>query len=387
MNKVLFDGSATQSTEESPYHGGGEYAKFILCEAIKSGYSFDVVFKKSFITDPYIIQLLDGEDQCRLYYVLSNEDIYKLIEENKYAKFYSALPYKFLNYPCAKTLFIQVIHGLRSIELPWDTYRYKYYNTNLERFFTKIISSSNILQQILKEKHIKETSKLLSIPNSIFFTVSEHSKYALLNFYPFLKPEDIKVFYSTAEISNHPLHKKINEKYYLMVNANRYEKNIYRAIQAFDKLITDGRIKNAKIVITGCNTYPFFKKIKNINYFTLLPYVSKKEIEYLYSNAFAFVYPSLNEGFGCPPLKAMGYNVPVIASACTSISEVCDNGALYFNPLSIDEICNRILQIDCNEELRKNLVKNGSIRVQNLLRKQDSELKIILKLIFEDEVV
>ncbi len=150
----------------------------------------------------------------------------------------------------------------------------------------------------------------------------------------------------------------------------------------FDKLISEGHLKDKKVVITGCNGLSFWKEIRNFEKFILLPYVSTEEIESLYSNAFAFVYPSLNEGFGYPPLKAMGYGVPVIASCATSIPEVCSNAALYFNPLSMDELANRILQIEYDKAIRSFLIDRGLLRFQELADKQKRELPIMLGQIF-----
>ena len=126
-------------------------------------------------------------------------------------------------------------------------------------------------------------------------------------------------------------------------------------------------------------------KIVNTQKFKLLPYVSSDEIESLYMNAYAFVYPSLNEGFGYPPLKAMGYGVPVIASSAASIPEICSNAALFFNPLSMDELSNRILQIEYSSSIRHDLIEKGYNRFNELLIKQKNELPIMLNEIFGNE--
>lgn len=76
-----------------------------------------------------------------------------------------------------------------------------------------------------------------------------------------------------------------------------------------------------------------------------MDYVESGELELLHQNAYAFVFPSLNEGFGYPPLQSMHYGVPVAASGTTSVPEICGDAAIYFDPYSQSEMANRILQL------------------------------------------
>lgn len=75
-----------------------------------------------------------------------------------------------------------------------------------------------------------------------------------------------------------------------------------------------------------------------------------------------FVYPSLNEGFGYPPLEAMRYGVPVIASPYSSITETCGGGALYFNPTSIEEIMNRMMMVVTNQGIYNAFVQKTGLQ-------------------------
>ena len=68
------------------------------------------------------------------------------------------------------------------------------------------------------------------------------------------------------------------------------------------------------------------------------------EIAALYARATAFVFPSLYEGFGVPPLEAMQFGCPVIASTANAVMETCGDAAAYFNPLDAAELCRRMLE-------------------------------------------
>lgn len=381
MNHVLFDGTSTQSSSKAAFHGGGEYAKFILKTAIEHGYLFDVVMGDWLHTDPAIEHLLEDNKQINKYQIANRKEIYQLIEKNGYTTFYSALPAFYADYNGPAQL-IGVIHGLRAAELPWDFYRYKYEPKWYSRLVGWIISHSSKVQAILKKKHISDTGKLLAIKNANFITVSYHSKNSLLAFYPNLKTNDIKVYYSPFSV-NKIENVQPKQDYFLMVSANRYEKNIYRAVKVFDKLFSDGRLQGKRVVITGCGNQPFWKEIRNKDRFDLKKYVSSEELDMLFMKAFCFVYPSLNEGFGYPPLQAMAYGTPVIASSATSIPEVCDDAACYFSPTNNDDLASRLLRIDGDAEYRKLLVKRGQLRVAALQELQRQELEKELNMIFK----
>ncbi len=368
MNNLLYDGIATQGTKTIANHGGAEYAKYVLRQLINRSYSFDIVFYNSRIVDPAIAEIVTSVDNITVFYVNSKAELYDLIDKNGYSRFYSALPYDYGDYKCNATL-VGVIHGLRSIELPWDDYKHKYFKGAFKKIIGCIVSKCTFLQKYLKQQHIKKFDQLLNVQNASFITVSQHSKYALLNFYPQLQPENIEVFYSPFEV-NESVNNDCDRDYYLIVSANRFEKNAYRVIKSFDKLFSDGRLKDKRVVATGCNGVDFMRVVKNKSKFEFLPYVSLDQLESLYSNAFCFVYPSLNEGFGYPPLQAMSYGVPVIASSSTSIPEVCQDAALMFSPTSCDDLCNRILQIDLDEVLRARCIERGRARVADLQKMQ-----------------
>lgn len=82
----------------------------------------------------------------------------------------------------------------------------------------------------------------------------------------------------------------------------------------------------------------------------------------LYANAVAFVYPSLYEGFGIPPLEAMGLGCPVIASNTSSIPEVVGDAAEYCEPADATSIAAAIDRVLGSAELRRDLVQKGRIR-------------------------
>jgi glycosyltransferase involved in cell wall biosynthesis len=79
----------------------------------------------------------------------------------------------------------------------------------------------------------------------------------------------------------------------------------------------------------------------------------------LYASALCFVYPSLYEGFGLPPLEAMAAKCPVLSSNTSSMPEVINQAGVYFDPYNIDEMCSIIETVVLDENLRYELVQLG----------------------------
>lgn len=79
----------------------------------------------------------------------------------------------------------------------------------------------------------------------------------------------------------------------------------------------------------------------------------------LYRNAAVFVYPSLYEGFGIPPLDAMSLGCPVVASGRSSIPEVVGDGGLLFDPGSRDDLDDKLSRVLSDEKLRETLRERG----------------------------
>ncbi|MEO8130594.1 MAG: glycosyltransferase family 1 protein [Bryobacteraceae bacterium] len=95
-------------------------------------------------------------------------------------------------------------------------------------------------------------------------------------------------------------------------------------------------------------------------------YVQGDELAALYRGASAFVFPSLAEGFGFPPLEAMAWGCPVISTAEASLPEVCRNAALIVDPRNAVSVAAALTEVLSNQELRANLVREGFQRVAEL---------------------
>jgi glycosyltransferase involved in cell wall biosynthesis len=119
--------------------------------------------------------------------------------------------------------------------------------------------------------------------------------------------------------------------------------------------------------------------LSKIKWIVAFNYLDRSSIEWLYKNCSVFLFPSYSEGFGYPPIEAMRYSKPIIASATSSIIEICENAPLYMCPYSDIEIEARIRQIlDEDLELYK---KKSYHQYEKVKYKQQEDLKKLINII------
>lgn len=118
------------------------------------------------------------------------------------------------------------------------------------------------------------------------------------------------------------------------------------------------------VFIAGGSNPSIFKnaELKFPNTVKLLGYVSDDKLQTLYSQAACFIYPSLYEGFGLPPLEAMSNGCPVIVAHAGSLPEVCDDAALYCDPKSPRDIADKIVLMMGDMALRTEFREKGLLR-------------------------
>lgn len=188
------------------------------------------------------------------------------------------------------------------------------------------------------------------------FTVSEYSKQDIAHNYK-LSPEKVEVVYAAAseKFVNLNLEK---DNFVLMVSSLDPRKNMKRAIEAFIKVETDYRL-----IIIGDKmksfSNPDLEKFSNEERIVFTGYLSDDELRNYYNRAKIFLYPSLFEGFGIPPMEAQKCGCPAIVSEITCLPEVYEDSVFYCDPFETDSIKNAIEQLISNEDLQKDLIRKG----------------------------
>ncbi|MFC5623266.1 glycosyltransferase family 4 protein [Algoriphagus winogradskyi] len=384
--RLVFDLRMVQPLGGTKYHGGGIYGEILFSKLIAldskrvCGY-----YDSSKYIDSALLELVEVNG------VLLYDSNLLTLEEVAFREgkvIYSPIFLWYLLGINSNIKIISTIHGLRDLECPVDSLQYEYLdgNSKWKSFFYKI--GGSLFKREVRKYRINTVEKLkyrrLGLHSNLkFITVSNHSKFSLLAFIPSLSSNNIEVYYSPSTVNSSKINNLTHSnKYYLLVSGNRWHKNSLRAIMAFDKLFSERPDFNGFVYITGLSSGDFLNyQIINVKRFKFLGYVSKQELHTLYSQAYLFVYPSLNEGFGYPPLEAMSLGTPVIASGVASIPEVCGDSVLYFNPFSVNEIKIRILQME-DYEIRNYYISRGFARFKDVKLRQDLDLdKLCFKIL------
>jgi glycosyltransferase involved in cell wall biosynthesis len=223
------------------------------------------------------------------------------------------------------------------------------------------------------EIFLREMPKIIPLCDGII-TVSNYSKQDIVKAFNFPE-EKIFVTHLANEDIYVPLKKSyckdfiakyysIEDDFILYVGGFSPRKNIVGLIQAYSKL----KAKNTKLVIVGSqgksyNLYKSTAEKYNVSNDVIFPgFIPLEHMPIFYNAARLFVYPSLYEGFGLPPIEAMACGTPIIASNTTSVPEVVKDAGILINPYDIDELTKSMEKVLEDSSLRKELINKALLR-------------------------
>lgn len=330
-----------------------------------------------------LIKQLNTIDKSNKYYLIHGESkdnqIYKANEEILVKKYSlskgSTAIWRYISTPLK-------LKSMNQLDIVHDTYEIGPLSVKMP--FKKIItvhdlspflfpntfSSSNVLfHKLFFSKTLRSVDKII--------TVSENTKCDLVTH--FNVPEDkIKVIFNGVDPKFKPLDKNdvnqsinkynINFPYILYVGTLEPRKNLPTLLKAYSQL--KKKNINHKLVIAGRKGWKYHDifetidklNIKNEVIFT--GYVLENDLPALYNAASLFVYPSIYEGFGLPPLESMACGTPVITSNTSSLPEVVGNAGITVNPKDIDMLATAMYEVLTNDSLMKEMTKKGLERAK-----------------------
>lgn len=375
---MLFNLVAVQPIHSAKFHGGGSYGEVVFWALVERQAKFSCAYDSRKYLDPKIVEACK-EKGIPLFDV-SEKTPQQIIDENGIDAFYTPLYSLEKKWQINVKRFVFTWHGVRALEMQYSRQGISFAKKLAQKAEALVRYRESWKKYFYKPKY-QDLAKRIADGRAETITVSEHSRASIMSFFPELMDKEIPVFYSPMteyEPEGFLPPGVQSQKYFLLTSGARWEKNNLRAAKAFDELATQykssGKAFDYKMVITGATiSRVYLKNVRNRDCFVLLNYVESKELEFLHQNAYAFIFPSLNEGFGYPPVQSMRYGVPVAASGSTSIPEVCENAAIYFDPYSVSEMKNRMIQL-LDPSIYKMYAARAKIRYEEVRRRQKDDL-------------
>lgn len=356
--RILFDFISSQSFFAN---GGAEYVRrvygFLINYKKKSKYSISVIgivdsTKPEIVYDD--LKLSKLKEECEDIVDINQSSLEEIIKKYSIDKLFIGIAQSWGKYDIDKVdcEIVAVVH---------DLFQEEFRNARLNEYMA-IPHTDKLLFEIIRPKinklrslimhnfqyriqpMVKVMKALERNPKSRCVTVSNYSKFSIL--YHFSLPlEKIEVCYSPERLMNtkgmadNKVLRDIIEKscrYYLIVSAGRPAKNAVKAIHAFD------RYRNVYLKNNTTEELPYIVTLGMKNSLceghVCLPVLSENDLVCAYKYSYAFVYPSFFEGFGYPPMEAMKFGKPVLASNTTSIPEVLGDSAILFSPMYESDI-------------------------------------------------
>lgn len=202
--------------------------------------------------------------------------------------------------------------------------------------------------------------------------VSEHTRQALLDLYH-LPPGKVTVIYEAAapcfvpqtpeKVESVRRRYSLPNRYLLTVGVIEPKKNHRGFLRAFEQLVREQ--PDLYWVIVGSKGWLYESFFAALEASPARPrvympgYIHDADLPAVYAGAQAFVFPSLYEGFGLPPLEAMACGTPVLSSNRASLPEVCGNAALYFDPTHTEAMVETTRQVLSDPDLRRAMTDRG----------------------------
>ncbi|WP_170018353.1 glycosyltransferase family 1 protein [Campylobacter sp. RM16190] len=218
-------------------------------------------------------------------------------------------------------------------------------------------------------QNIVKANKVITVSNFIKQEIIDALKIKSEDIEVIYNGYDEKVFYKRDEAFKASLMNELNLKkeFILFVGSIEPRKNLKTLIKAYN-LLDENLQDKFDLVIVGAkgwensDIHSLIKQNKNIKF---LGYISDKNLATLYSSATVFVYPSIYEGFGIPPLEAMACGCPVILSDIEVFREIYKDNVIFFDAINENDLKEKLFSLLSDIDLREKLSKSGLCYCKN----------------------
>ncbi len=206
--------------------------------------------------------------------------------------------------------------------------------------------------------------------------VSESTKHDLIRYYG-ISPAKVDVVHNgvdpdfrpvpSAKVADFRRQHKLPDRFILFVGTLEPRKNVTCLIEAYARLPGS----RPPLMLLGGKGWLYdeiFSRVEMLNLqdeVIFVGYVPAEELPLWYNAASLFVYPSLYEGFGLPPLEAMACGTPVVTSAASSLPEVVGQAGLLADPTSSEALAAAMEQVLAHPDVQEEMGRAGLVRAKN----------------------
>lgn len=377
--RIVVDVALAQPTREK-FHGGGEYVHIVAERLAESlGSAMTIAIDGSRPLGPRLTSLLSNGVETTG--ISDAADLQSLMDSGTCSVYFAPLTRPFQALVDYKdTTFMFVRHGLRFQEVYNDPLRIPLASGLRDKIreLVKYVSWNAYVR-----RDYARNEAFFKNDAGIAIAVTNHTASAMQLAYPHINSERVHILYPPlnfipSEIdlatawdrlqANLGLHSR---RFFLFTGVRRWIKNpirLRRALSIYARSIPD----ITDVIALGSSKREE-ERIGRVT-FRSLPYVGREELIALYRHAYCLLYPTLNEGFGYPPVEAMQQGTPAIVGANSSLFEVCENAALYADPHSPLEIATRMHQLERDHQLYQRLQEASTRRGRALATRQKADL-------------
>lgn len=361
---VAFDLVSAQPSVDARFHGGGEYIKAVFEALVNKHHLIDAeiiaLYSEKRFIDGWLKKLIEDKS-VKSVNLNSVHEIVKTLEKEgiHYDVLYTGGDRSISDSLPQGSRLICTIHDMRDFEEPVDIYSFLYYG----RIDQKMKQIGKLMfRDYLKKRNLKKYKNFVAKSDQIFCD-SEHARWVLTTYIPESSNKVLGAFYAPSKHFENKVTENVtgDSGYILLVSSNRWIKNVYRAVKAIDHLY-DEHLLYVRSVVVGGMPKGIRRRIKHMEMFDVLPYVEADALENLYASCGLFVYPTLNEGFGMPPLEAMRYGKTCVISALCSLTELYSECAYLVNPYSIEEMASHILMA-LKKPIEKDIIEKTYLKI------------------------
>ena len=398
--KLLFDMSSAQPENSVTTNGGGEYAFLLFKELVSKAKDTSIVVSFSGKKGKNeAIERYCNEKGINSVWFCSIEDFGNVISKSGFDTV--VLPVCYPDYSRLKISdsirLITIIHDLSSVyydlTVKYGRYLFGDYRDRIDeavvkRDADKICSRAISEHEMLFHLNSNQTIATVSYYTKNAMRLLLGCEEAVLSkvgvYYSIERSFDVNFSKESAVLSRYGLD---SNKYFFLSSACRWTKNNAIALFTLDRMFSSkkygNRMSDYRVIAVGSddkNTEYYKRNIQNKEKFIFDSYVSDSALGILYKNARLFIYPSLLEGFGYPPLEAMKYGTVSACSTAMSIPEVCGDAAIYFSPDDQNSIEIAILE-SLEDDYMKLMKERAERHYREMSDRQKSDTERLVKMI------